>query len=252
MLDAKTLLSKIVTDPQALYVEVGHLIASMPDLTVSGELPASTRHWLGRAYALVKETGELTDTYSLDHHIKNLETPQWRRATVGPILDILYRALAVAEMKAPAATQGAFIPAGNVLQAMTAIGKILELARRDVLIVDPYMDVTTITDFAVLAPEGVQIRLLADAKDYKPTLKPAVERWVDQYGGNRPLSARLSAARSLHDRLIAVDGAQVWVLTQSLNGFAVRSPATIIRTDAETAGLKIAAYAVLWNAATPL
>ncbi len=34
MLDAKTLLSKIVTDPQALYVEVGHLIASMPDLTV--------------------------------------------------------------------------------------------------------------------------------------------------------------------------------------------------------------------------
>jgi len=39
MLDAKTLLSKIVTDPQALYVEV--LIASMPDLTVSGELPAA-------------------------------------------------------------------------------------------------------------------------------------------------------------------------------------------------------------------
>ena len=72
---------------------------------------------------------------------------------------------------------------------------------------------------------------------------------MDQYGGTRPLAAKLSAARSLHDRLIAVDGAQVWVLTQSLNGFAVRSPATIIRTDAETAGLKIAAYAVLWNAA---
>src|SRR5689334_2086615 len=113
MLDAKSLLSKLITDPQALYVELGHLIASMPDLTVAGEIPITTRQWLGRACALVKETGDIAETYSLDHHIKNLETPQWRKATVGPILNILYRALAVAEMKAPTAAQGAFIPAGS-------------------------------------------------------------------------------------------------------------------------------------------
>ena len=251
MVDATSLLPKLTTDPQALYIELGHLIASMPDLTANGELPVSTRQWLGRAYALVKETA-FAEALALDHHIKNLENPQWRKATLGPIQNILYRALALAEVKAPATAQGAFIPAGNVLQAMSAIGKVLETARRDVLIVDPYMDVKTITDFAVLAPSGVALRLLADAKEHRSTLKPAVERWIAQYGDKRPVSARLSAARSLHDRLIAIDGAQVWVLTQSLNGIAVRSPATIVRVDAETAGLKVEAYTSLWEAAAPL
>ena len=224
----------------------------MPDLATPGDLPASTRQWLGRAYALVNETGQYADGYSLDHHTKNLENPDWRKATVGPITNILYRALGIAELKAPAAVQGAFIPAGNAFDALTAVGKVLQTATRDVLIVDPYMDVKTLTDFAVLAPEGVEIRLLADQKEHKPTLKPAVDRWIEQHGASRPLSAKLGAARSLHDRLIAVDHSQVWVLTQSLNGFAARSPATIVRTDADTATLKIAAYEEMWAKATAL
>jgi hypothetical protein len=56
----------------------------------------------------------------------------------------------------------------------------------------------------------------------------------------------------LHDRLIIVDGAQVWVLTQSLNAFVVRSPATIVRVDGETAALKIKAYQDIWDKAKPL
>jgi hypothetical protein len=55
----------------------------------------------------------------------------------------------------------------------------------------------------------------------------------------------------LHDRLIIVDGAQVWVLTQSLNAFVVRSPATIVRVDGETAALKIKAKDI-WDKAKPL
>mgnify|MGYP001290746529 CR=1 FL=1 len=60
-------------------------------------------------------------------------------------------------------------------------------------------------------------------------------------------------ARTLHDRLIAVDDSIVWVLTQSLNAFATRSPASIVRVDDQTAALKIAAYADVWpKAAVPL
>jgi hypothetical protein len=165
---------------------------------------------------------------------------------------IVRRALAKAELKAPATAQGSFIPAGNVFDAMAAIGKILGGATRDVLIVDPYMDERALTDFAPLVPEHVAIRLLSDLDSVKPTLRPAAARWAAQYGTSRPLAAKLAPARTLHDRLIAIDGATVWVLTQSLNAFATRSPASIVRVDDETANLKIAAYQAMWGHATPL
>jgi hypothetical protein len=40
--------------------------------------------------------------------------------------------------------------------------------------------------------------------------------------------------------------------THSLNGFAGRSPAFIVRVDQETAELKIAAYDAIWRNATPI
>ena len=149
----------------------------------------------------------------------------------------------------PIASDGAFIGAGNVLDAFAAIGSVLESAKTDVLIVDPYMDEKALTEFAHLVPAGISIRLLADAQNHKPTLAPAAKRWVAQYGRARPLEVRLSPARSLHDRLVVVDGKEVWVLTQSLNAFAARAPASIVRVDAETGGLKIAAYQGLWQGA---
>ena len=48
----------------------------------------------------------------------------------------------------PVAGDGAFIGAGDVLDAYTAIGKVLATAKVGVLIVDPYMNEKAVTDFA--------------------------------------------------------------------------------------------------------
>jgi hypothetical protein len=233
-------------DPASIYAQLGRLIESAPDLE---RFPLSTdcQRWLGRAVALVQETCNLDDVLALKHHIDSLRNAG-RRVHVQSIMVIVFRALAVAEIRAPASAQGAFIPAGNALDAMTAVGKVLEVATSDILIIDPYMDEKALTDFAVLASEGVTIRLLADQQLHKATLPPAVNRWVSQYGASRPMEARLAPARSLHDRLIALDGKVTWVLTQSLNAFAARSPASIVRSDPETAALKVAAYEGMWEA----
>jgi hypothetical protein len=61
---------------------------------------------------------------------------------------------------------------------------------------------------------------------------------------------RRAQAQSLHDRLIAVGDTEAWTLTQSLNDFGVRSPATIGRVNAGTPALKISAYAATWQGAT--
>jgi hypothetical protein len=154
----------------------------------------------------------------------------------------------VAELESPVAVQGTFIHAGNVFDAMVALGKVLKSATKDVLIVDPYMDEKALSDFAL---KGA-ICLLSDEHSVKPTLRPAYERWVKQYGATRPLTARLAPARTLHDRVIIIDGAAAYVSTQSLNAIAVRAPASVMRADAETATLKIEAYQKLWDSAVSL
>ncbi|AIV49889.1 hypothetical protein X899_2456 [Burkholderia pseudomallei TSV 25] len=238
-------------DPESLYVQLGRLVETTPDLTRPGPISAETNQWLGRAAALVEASGDLGDLVTLKVAAQNLDSVL-REPNAQTIVAIVHRALARAELKAPAASQGAFIPVGESFSAFAAVSKILTAAHLGVLIVDPYADAKVLTDFAVLAPEGVPVRVLSDAGSAKASLKPAAESWLKQYGTTRPLEIRLSPARSLHDRLITIDEIQVWTLTQSLKDFAARSPASIVRVDSETAGLKIEAYAVLWRDAAAL
>ncbi|MDO3558274.1 hypothetical protein [Ralstonia pseudosolanacearum] len=238
-------------DPESLYVHLGRLVETMPDLTGPGPISAEAHQWLGRAAALVEASGDVADHVTFKVAAQNLESPL-RATNAQAIAAIAHRALARAELKAPAAAQGAFIAVGESFSAVAAVSKVLATARQTVLVVDPYADAKALTDFAVLAPEGVQIRILSDAGTVKPSLKPAAESWAKQYNSARPLEIRLAPARSLHDRMITVDDAQAWTLTQSLKDFAARSPASIVRVDAETAGLKIGAYAAIWQGATAL
>ncbi len=238
-------------DPETLYLRLGHLIAGMPVVPETGPLRPDVLQWLGQAYALVAQGGDLTDRVEMRNHMSGLNAPGDRDYTMQLVAMILHRNLAVANLKAPTSSRDAFIPAGNAFDAMVAVGKVVSAAHVSLLIVDPYMDEKALTDFAVQARRGTTIRLLADRGQHKPGLRPAAERWQAQHGAARPLEVRLSEHRSLHDRLIIVDREAVWVLTQSLNAFAARSPASIVKTDAETAGLKIEAYDVIWRDAQP-
>jgi hypothetical protein len=243
--------------PEALYVHLGRLIEVMPDLK-KGSF-SEHQVWLGKAYALVDASRQFTDAAALKRAVGELQQAasgsgalqQFKRDTAAQtIATILHRVLAVVELKAPTTAQGAFIPAGSAFDAMAAVAKVLRTARRDVLMIDPYFDERVLTDFAPLATEGVNIRLLSDESSVYATLAPATTRWTAQYGSRRPLEVRLSPRRELHDRLVIIDGGEVWLLTQSFKDLAARSPATIIRVEGESGSLKIAAYEAKWQAAT--
>jgi len=168
------------------------------------------------------------------------------------LTSILYRQLAKAEMNAPADAQGSFIPAGNAFDAIVAVAKVLQQATSSVLIVDPYMDEKALFEFALLAAENISIQLLSDQQSSKPSLKPAFERWKQQYKTTRHLEVRLAKAKTLHDRLIIVDTSTIWILTQSLNALAARSPASIVRVEQEAASVKLDAYRAIWDDSTPI
>ena len=147
--------------------------------------------------------------------------------------------------------QGTFIAAGHTLDAFAAVSNVLKTAKTDILMVDAYADEKVLTDYAVLAPENVTVRLLTEAH-YKLSLKPAAERWVQQCGASRPLYIRVALNKKLHDREIFIDGAKAWSVGQSFKDLATKSPSGLSLQEGELGARKIAAYQDIWDASTPL
>lgn len=233
-------------DPETLYRQLGRLIETMPDLDPY-PLPSDAQQWLGRADALVKQSGDPRDIMDWRKAMGTFNTAS-RPTRIEDFKGVLYRVLASAEIRAPAGVRGSFIPVGNSFDAFAALSKVLQTATEDVLIIDPYMDETALTEFGSAVPENVCLRLMADQANCKPTLQPAAIKWVQQYGATRSLLVRFAPQKTLHDRAIFIDRTVAWTLTQSLKDFAKRSPAEIVRAD-DTAALKIAAYEGVWASA---
>ncbi len=233
---------------EALYLRLGGLIADTPDL--NADPTGATYRWVAQVLALI-EAGKLADSTSLVYFkiaSQNLQGPL-RDTNASMILTVAHQALAKAELQAPAELQGAFIAAGHSFDAFAAVGKALGTATADVFIIDPYADAKLLIDYAPLAPDGVSVRVLTDAV-YSKSLKPAAEHWAQQM--KQPLEVRLGAPRSLHDRLILIDGKTAFVLGQSFKDLAKRAHTSLVRMPPDAGKLKIDAYEVMWSSATPL
>jgi hypothetical protein len=229
--------------PEERYRLLGRLLEQMPEIPNLGPIPANVAQWLGRADAVI----ETFPDFHLkgDWRVAQTMLTMARSSAVQQINLIIHRAVAAAELSAPASARGAFIPVGRAFDAFAAVGKLFQTAKSDVLIVDPYLDETILTEFETLVPAGIPLRLLADKHFYKASLIPAAMRWVQQRGAERSLEVRLAPEKSLHDRAIIIDRAEAWTLTQSLKDFAKRSPAEIVNAG-DIAQRKIPAYEQIW------
>jgi hypothetical protein len=238
----------IKLQPEEAYRLFGRLLENVPDFSGYGTLSVEQLKWLGRVEALVKEVGDTSAYVKIGIAVKNMLGPQ-RADAFKQIMLTLYGEMAAAELRAPQSAQGAFVPVASAFDAFAAISKLFQSAKSDVLLVDPYLDETVLTEFGTVVSSGIAFRLLSDSSTVKPSLAPAANKWATQYGASRPLSVRPSPPKTLHDRAIFIDQTTAWTLTQSLKDFARRSPAEVVRAD-DTAALKIAAYEQIWALAT--
>ena len=236
--------------PEALYYQLGSLVAEIPDLATSPTTP-ETNQWIERAAVLVEMAGGLADKIQLRVASDNLDG-MLRERNAQTIRTIVQRALIKAERNAPPRSQGAFIVANTTFDAFAAVRKVLTSAQAEVFLVDPHADAKVLTDLAVLAPDGVVVRLLADQANHKTSLETATLRWMQKFGAARPLFVRLAAAGTVQDTLILVDGATAWALGQSFSKLAKRTHTTLVRIPPETTVALVAAYAARWDAARPL
>lgn len=227
----------------ALHARLKELAANQPDFSVPTQERAQ---WLGRLHQAVAQSGAGADVPMLVIASDGLEGPLGRTKPE-TIRNILYRALAKVEAMLPAEAQGGFIAAGNVFDALTVMAAALSTANGRALFVDPYMGPEVLQAYALMLPEGIRVDLLGGMGRIKAGLEPAARAWVTQYGSVRPLRVRSVDARLLHDRMLIVDDQEVWDISQSLNALAQRSHATIAKSDAEQAALKVAAYGPLFD-----
>lgn len=234
-----------------LYQRLGVLLSTAPTFE-ERPLSGASKEWLARLRVALKEVGDGATAAAFEVQRDFLgQDSLLAESAREKVMQCLYDALAAVSDNAPVEVRGAFIPAGNAFDALTAVRKILDGASNGVLIVDPYADAKILETYAIQAAEPVEINILAAQGSVKADLKPAVQAWVQQYQTNRHLKVRLAPAHSLHDRLIVVDR-KVWVVGQSFNALATRAHTSIVRVDDETAALKRAAYVEIWQNAVPI
>lgn len=120
-------------EAEALYQQLGLLIAETPaGLPGPGPITPEMHRWLGRAAALIEADGNMVDGVSFNVAASGLNGVL-REHNAHDVVVILHRCFARAELSAPAATQGAFIPVGEAFSALQAMSKVLGEAKSDVL-----------------------------------------------------------------------------------------------------------------------
>jgi hypothetical protein len=245
-----------VTDAE-LYAHFSNLIQTMPELHLYHEPwvdQGECEKWLARADALIETRNMVMDLSAFRRSVDEILTGQEYlcRSEATKMNMIILRAHAAMELKVSPSSPGGFIAVGSPFDAHKSLVGIFAEAQKMILIVDPYMDDKILTEFVLVAPKKIAIQLLSDSFYHKPAMKVASEKWVAQYGLDRPLFAKLTPARTLHDRLIVIDNQNVWNVSQSFKDLAARSPASIIKFDKDTAALKVAAYGKMWDDANPI
>jgi hypothetical protein len=236
--------------PETLYFQLGRLIAEMPELA-SGPITSEVQRWLASADALAKSSGSLTEALQLTVACENLDGPL-RARNAETITNILHRMFVKAEVNAPREVRGSVLLIGGNLDAYRAMRRLLATATSDALLVEPDAAGKILADYAILAPERVTVRLLADEAQYRPSLMGGIHRWQQRFGDTRNLMVRVTSANTLYERLILLDGGRAWVLGAPFSHLTKRTHTTLVRMRPEEEARKIAVYVEIWEEAEPL
>jgi len=230
-----------MTDEE-LLAELEDLLRTMPPRKRLGDHSEDVLSWLGRAAAIITNwRPEIEDSAQL--HLKNMRSPMalvYDKACSSLIV-ILNQARADLMMK----TRGPLnlaVPSSMVFDYFDEIRKVIEIAKSDILFVDPYLDADFVSRYLPHITQGVRIRLLAREKIQ--TLLPAAKLFVDQ----NKAKLEIRSASNFHDRYVFIDERDCYQSGASFKDGAKKAPTTINQiTDAFAAVFQT--YQDIWGGA---
>ena len=228
---------------EQLLVEIEDLLRSMPPRATIRHETNENLAWLGRVSAAIEKWNSSKAALVKEYLDLFLSNGHARETGYGftKLLTLLHQAQNDLRLETlgPANTA---VPHKMVFEYFDEIRKIIELAREDLLFVDPYLDAEFVARYLPNVAAGVTIRLLAREK--LATLLPAVDAFAQQTGA----TVEIRSASNFHDRYIFVDRTACYQSGASFKDGAKSAPTTITEiTDAF--GPVLQTYEDLWNRA---
>ena len=240
------MLTRRAIPPEQLLALLEQAIQEAPALLYEEALSESDVRWLGKADALIEASGSMSATLKFRTARNSLHTYAHSR---NAIMQPLYDAHSRVELLAPQAMRGRFIAGGDTWNGYVAIVEILQTPCEEILIVDPYLNSIVYLELSPHLPENTQLKCLAIRRpEYHAGIVAAAAKWAsDTISQARSVEFRYAQAGSLHDRLIIIDKANVWLISQSIKDIAKKSPASILKADPELANIKADHYLAVWE-----
>ena len=229
--------------PEQLLAEIEDIIRSMPPRAIIRHETDENLNWLGRASAAIALWNQ-AKAIAFDASVARVHAIMANEASQGlrSVQTILHQARHDLRMRT-SGPQTLAVNAGGVFDYFDEIRKVIEMAKTDILFVDPYLDAEFVSRYLPHVSAGVPIRLLAREK--LQMLIPAVELLQQQNG--LPIAVR--SAHAFHDRYIILDGSACYQSGSPFKDGAKKSPTTITQiTDAFAAVSET--YEEIWANAT--
>ena len=231
-------------DAVALLAELRALANNVPDFETYS--PASRPHaeWLGKTSALLRLWNEY-EAVDFNRAANFLGFHITRDSSVTTLLNLLYRAIAELELQVPTLPRQAFGP-GAVYDFLKSLRELLASATNEIFIVDPYLDEQIFDSYLSAISRQVSVRLLA--REHAVALKPSVQKFASQTSA----AVEVRVSKSIHDRVVFLDGRSCWVLGQSIKDAAKSTPTYLAPLSDDAAQLKKDDYERIWTTATAI
>jgi len=229
-------------EKEELLGELNDLLRTIPPRAEIRNDTDENLSWLGRALAIISEWDK-PSTIPAQHYLNKLQNPIARDATDGfnGLRILLHQARHDLMMRTTGPLTIA-VPALRVFDYFDEIRKVVSMAQRDVLFVDPYLDAEFVSRYLPHISTGVRIRLLAREKIQ--TLLPSAQAFAKQ---NQAV-LEIRTASKFHDRYVFVDDTACYHSGSSFKDGARTAPTTITQiTDAFAAVLET--YEKIWQSA---
>ncbi len=229
------------TTKEALLAQVDELLRTMPGRDEMRWEQASLV-WLGQLKAVIAEWS-LPATVELSSYLRDARDviASEAEAAYNGILILLHQAHRDLTMKLND-TAGVVVPHKATYNYFEAVRKIVQMAKRDVLFVDPYMEADFVAAYVPHVAPGVKIRLLGRHK--LPMLLSAVDAFVKEHGAD----IAVRSSDDLHGRYVFIDGQAGYQSSESFKDGARNAPSTITE-QVETLAATMQIYEGIWIAA---
>jgi len=228
--------------PEQLLNEIEDVIRTMPPRATIRHETSENLSWLGRASAVIHLWDPLK-AVMFDHHVANIHATMARDADQGlrGALTMIHQASHELRLRTVGPLTIA-VSQGSVFDYFDEVRKAIEMARADLLFVDPYLDAEFVSRYLPHVSQGVVVRLLG--RERMATLLPAVALLRQQTN----LAIEVRSAGEFHDRYVFVDRQSCYQSGASFKDGAKKALTTLTQIVDAFAAV-FATYEKVWASA---